>query len=337
MRSITKNQHYVPQSYLKCFSPDNSSIGTLCIEDGRFFEKAPIRGQAKKEWFYDRDNKIENSFSEIEGLFLQNRLSIALNPKNELTCYQREVMYQDMIIQLMRTLNMANIINSKAKDEADLVWKHNNNPLIRELADITTVTIPNAIVHAMYAFCQHPYILLDLKWKLLINNTEIPFITSDNPVSLYNQFLEKRNSNICGLATAGLQVFYPLLPKFGVLYYDGEIYKCGVSKRHFIEINRSDVFHLNRLTSLNATKNIYYNPELVNSTYVNDLVSSTKNCRVKRFSKTEIPVSSNSSYVITKQIMPLCKIHMSFIKELDKAKLRRTLSLRKNVIMGNEW
>ena len=98
MRTVTKNQHYVPQSYLKCFSPDNSSIGTLCIEEGRCIEKAPIKGQAKKEWFYDRNNEIENSFSEVEGVFLQNRQSIAQNPQNKLTCYQWEVMYQDMII-----------------------------------------------------------------------------------------------------------------------------------------------------------------------------------------------------------------------------------------------
>lgn len=337
MRTVTKNQHYVPQSYLKCFSPDNSSIGTLCIEEGRCIEKAPIKGQAKKEWFYDRNNEIENSFSEVEGVFLQNRQSIAQNPQNKLTCYQWEVMYQDMIIQLMRTLNMANIVNSKAKTRTDLIWKHNNNPLIRELADITTVKIPNAIIHAMHTFCQHPYILLDLKWKLLINNTERPFITSDNPVSLYNQFLEKRNSNLCGLAAAGLQAFYPLMPQLGVLYYDGEIYKCGVSKRHFVEINRSDVFHLNRLSSLNATNSVYYNPELVNSIYVKDVVSSIKNYRINRFHETEIPITPNSSYLITKQLIPLCKIHLSFIKELDKAKLRRTLSLRKNVIMGNEW
>lgn len=51
MGSITKNQHYVPQSYLRCFSADNSSIGTFCIEDGRYFEKATIKGKLKKNGF----------------------------------------------------------------------------------------------------------------------------------------------------------------------------------------------------------------------------------------------------------------------------------------------
>ena len=58
MGSVTKNQHYVPQSYLRCFSADNSSIGTFCIKDGRCFENATIKGQAKKEWFYGLTCKV---------------------------------------------------------------------------------------------------------------------------------------------------------------------------------------------------------------------------------------------------------------------------------------
>ena len=51
MGSVTKNQHYVPKSYLKGFSSDHSYIGVFGVEDGRYIENAPIKGQAKKEWF----------------------------------------------------------------------------------------------------------------------------------------------------------------------------------------------------------------------------------------------------------------------------------------------
>lgn len=336
MSSITKNQHYVPQSYLRCFSQNNSSIGVYRVEEGRCFENASIKGQAKKEWFYDRDNEIEKSFSEIEGLFLQNRQSIANAPKAKLSRDQWEILYQDMIVQLMRTPNMANKVNSIIDAKAHRRWEHNSNPTIRELADSFTAKMPNAIIDAMYAVCKHPYILLDLKWRLLINNTNLPFIASDSPVCLYNQFLEKRHSNLCGLALSGLQVFYPLTPQLGVFYFDGNIYKCGSIKRHFIEICPEDVFQLNILTALNATANIFYNTQITDLKTVQNIAKTAKSYRKSTYKDVEISMAPNSSYVIMQHIMPLCKLNLSFSKELDKARVAPTIGYRKNVIFGND-
>lgn len=335
MGSITKNQHYVPQSYLRCFSADNSSIGTFCIEDGRYFEKATIKGQAKKEWFYDKNNELENSFSEIEGRFLQNRQSIAKDPKAKLSRDQWEILYQDMIVQLMRTPNMANKVDSIINAESHRIWEHDSNPIVRELADSFTAKMPNAIINAMHVMCKHPYILLDLKWRLVINNTDLPFITSDNPVCLYNQFAEKRHNNLCGLALSGLQVFYPLTPQLGVFYFDGDIYKCGPAKRHFIEISPEDVFHLNILIALNATVNIFYNTQITDLKFIQNIIKIARNYRKNSYKDTEIPITPNSSYVVMQHIMPLCKLNLSFTKELDKARIASIIGYRKNVIFGD--
>ena len=336
MGSVTKNQHYVPQSYLRCFSVDNSFIGTFLIEDSRSFEKAPIKGQAKKEWFYDRNNEVENSFSEIEGRFLQNRQSIAEDPKAKLSRDQWEILYQDMIVQLMRTPNMANKVNSIIDADAHRIWKHDSNPTVKELADAFTAKMPNAIIDAMYVVCKHPYILLDLKWRLLINNTNLPFITSDNPVCLYNQFAENRHNNLCGLALSGLQVFYPLTPQLGVFYFDGDIYKCGSAIRHFVEISPEDVIHLNTLIALNATANIFYNPQIIDLKTIQNIATTAKKYRTSTYRDAEIPIAQNSSYVIMQHIMPLCNLKLSFTKELDKARIASTMDYRRNVLLGND-
>ena len=132
---------------------------------------------------------------------------------------------------------MANKVNPIINAEAHRIWEHDSNLTMRELADSFIAKKPNVIIDVMHIVCKHPYILLNLKWRLLINNTNLPFIISDNPVCLYNQFAEKRHCSLCGLALSGLQVFYPLTPHLGMFYFDGDIYKCRSVKRHFVEIS----------------------------------------------------------------------------------------------------
>lgn len=65
-------------------------------------------------------------------------------------------------------------------------------------------------------------------------------------------------------------------------------------------------------------------------------MATTKSYRTSTYMDTEIPIAPNSSYVIIQHIMPLCKLRLSFIKELDKAKIVSTIGYRKNVIFDND-
>ena len=71
-----KRQHYVPQNYLREFSPDKINIGVFHIESGKWYENAPINGQAQHSFFYGVDNNLEKELSELEGLLADNRKSI---------------------------------------------------------------------------------------------------------------------------------------------------------------------------------------------------------------------------------------------------------------------
>ena len=83
---------------------------------------------------------------------------------------------------------------------------------------------------------------IDLKCKFLINKTRIPFITSDNPAVIYNQFLERMKQESYALGSRGLQIYFPLTPKVAVIYYDSECYKIGCKKRNYVDITQpSDV------------------------------------------------------------------------------------------------
>jgi hypothetical protein len=69
----------------------------------------------------------------------------------------------------------------------------------------------------------------DLSFKLLINDSNNPFITSDNPVVKYNTLLEqeKVQGGIVGLGAIGLQVLLCINPDLMIMFYDHDSYSVG--------------------------------------------------------------------------------------------------------------
>ena len=64
--SAHKNHHFVPQFYLRRFSPDGRSVATLILNEIRVVEKASIRNQCQKEYFYGK-GAAEEGFQLLEG------------------------------------------------------------------------------------------------------------------------------------------------------------------------------------------------------------------------------------------------------------------------------
>jgi hypothetical protein len=94
---------------------------------------------------------------------------------------------------------------------------------------------------------------LDLRWKLLQNKTDLPFITSDHPAVRYNQFLEPRirSGSNTGLVARGLQMFLPLSPKHVLVLFDSETYKVGGMKLRVMNV---DVTHDEDVDELTCSK-----------------------------------------------------------------------------------
>ena len=109
-------------------------------------------------------------------------------------------------------------------------------------------------------------ILIDLEYKLLVNRTDVEFITSDNPVVLYNQIFSFRKfGSNTGLATKGLQIFFPISPDKIILLYDSDVYRVGSEKKIAIEIlNNKDISNINTLQACSCYENIYFRDEKLN-------------------------------------------------------------------------
>ena len=164
---------------------------------------------------------------------------------------------------------------------------------------------------------------LDLKWKFLtIKSDEKNFITSDNPVSYYNTFLEKRGLYKCGYGLVGTFLFLPLSPKLAVILYDSQIYKVGNAKvGGSVVLSNSDVDNFNLLTAANANKVIYYK----RGTFDNEAIKKTssiihKGAKEAHNSRSSTLQGRNYYVQYFHSVFPQLKLKFSIIKQLDKAR-----------------
>lgn len=324
-----KKQHYVPKLYLRQFSinENNNQIGLFFIDKEYFNKAVPLKSQAQEDYFYGADGVIEEELSELEtkvAPFLRKIISTNVLPNKQ---------HPEHLTLLAFTFIMA----SRTKDSAEQM-KEMTDKLFRELMSyevglrdkVENIRIypVNPSAMALDAAKSTLPAALDLKVKLLINKTTIKFITSDHPVVKYNQFLEERGhqgGNV-GVATKGLQVFFPISPKHMLCFYDGSIYKIGSKSQNNIEIiNPSDVDSLNYSQVLNCYNHLYFNHETTEK-YIKALYSKAKEKRLEEYSVLRkrgsyIDVEGNEhiqyhSYGYNIKI----KLQLSFIKQTKRAK-----------------
>lgn len=120
--------------------------------------------------------------------------------------------------------------------------------------------------------------MLDLDYKLLINKTNHPFISSDKPCVKYNQYLQQKNNlrSMIGYNTLGIQLFIPLDSELTLLLYDTDIYKVGNRLKSYIEIdNIDDLTTLNILQLKNCINTVYFD-DMASESYIRKTVYSTK-------------------------------------------------------------
>ncbi len=150
--------------------------------------------------------------------------------------------------------------------------KNSNNPELTVLKDVSDEVIDSITLTNEYAkkltlgaHWQMLPICMDLKSKILINETPVSFITSDNPVCLYNPFMEKMNYPLNGLGARGAIIYFPLSPKLALLIYDDKVYKVGNRKQSYVELHSvNDIRELNKLSIVNSNLVVYYQPSLTN-------------------------------------------------------------------------
>jgi hypothetical protein len=325
-----KKQHYVPKFYLRYFSlNDSTKIIKLCLKDtGRIIHKANLEGQAQEDYFYGKDLEREEWFGTIE-----NQSSLILNrvvqtkelPKDKSDNYY--LIWLFILLQAYRTKSNVEDFNHMIDTIMKTAMKL--EPQFKNFDyDTHFFAYEDAIEKKLDLLLNSLPMMMDMQIKLIRNTTSNELITSDNPISKYNQFLESRKFPFGhnGMASKGLQIFYPLAPDLLLIMYDPKVYKIG-NKKQFsnIPMNEKDIEYLNILTCLYANKSIYSTDnvtdfQLEQWVKESNIYKEQKKLEVKHFDPIQSEDDAESVIVQHHQTPYMIKLPLSFVKQTQHAK-----------------
>jgi hypothetical protein len=257
-----KKHHYVPRFYLKLFSENGRSINLFNIQSQRFVVDGNLKKQCYRDYFYGQDLRIEKALSYVEGEMSRILSTIQFDCRLP---YRNSEDYLTFLFHLLMQHERTVYSVDAYEDRLGRLMKHLLIPKMGELnlpADYLgkiKVTKKNLAAYLVGTVIPCYPLLLDMDWKILRVTGECEFITSDNPVVYYNQFLSfrKQVSNT-GLAIKGLQIFFPISPSFLVIVYDGGVYRVGSRTCDVIDVLNDDIKQLNRLQFVSALDNVYF-------------------------------------------------------------------------------
>lgn len=263
-------------------------ISLYNIDSKRFVERANIKHQACKSYYYGEDLSVENYLAELEGIFAETLKAILDGNLPERIGQDTEI--SDTTFTLTRAYSsllyfvcVTDFRNPVRKRQVEIMTDNLAKEMLRhskEFGDKMNIVnqfeiVPSNSANEALSHVEHVIaIMADLNYKLLVNHTEIPFITSDYPVARYNQWLEKfdRRSTSGGYGSRGIQFFIPITDKLQIMVYDDEMYHVGKPKHTIVNvIRRKDVNQLNVLQFLNCFSNVYGNDRMTRE-YVHEVV-----------------------------------------------------------------
>ncbi|QHW35420.1 DUF4238 domain-containing protein (plasmid) [Paenibacillus rhizovicinus] len=249
MGKTVKNQHYVPQIYLRHFTNNYNLIGVIESKTGNRFS-CNIKNVAAERYFYDIDEldeqPMETILSRIEPLFatifpkIKSRFMLS-NPENVFETH--DVLDSDsftyaafwLTLQLYRTKKMRNAFYDSFTALAN--WFITDFTEQVSPAELHVKLLHN---HVLQDFELSKSMFTDYYWSVAVNQTEWPFVTSDTPV-VRSQAFERSDKNVTWMAQQlnegnishnyGTVVTYPFDPMFSLLLWE---------KKHFHYMQRFD-------------------------------------------------------------------------------------------------
>jgi hypothetical protein len=259
-----KSQHFVPRCYLERFSQDNK-IYAYDKNKRVLLEKQNILKIAKQNRFYDYSdeelNEMKKYISNIDKQYIEKLFSTNVEPQlsdiiqdfsridpNKIkSCISSlsknskiEISYQ-IIFQLIRTKKCRQLLSD--------IYKLNKEDSAKIHRDL--ILDIDAIIMLKDKF-------IDTQWTITINETEIKYITSDNPVVIFdintgNLFSDK------GVIGVSSELFYPVTPDYLINIHLNKLFDfLKESSLEFIEeIDNNNVNFINSLQIKNSSAYVY--------------------------------------------------------------------------------
>ncbi len=249
-----KSQHYVPKVYLRSFSADvkRRSINLLNIGRRKTVPSASIKHQCAGSYFYGEDKALDTLFGDLEGRYggIVRKLV-----SGELDTSSIDWLRMFVSLQHCRTRYALQRYREFCERGAAITFKGKR----LEPADAPALSHKEAMMGALSQFTNFRPAVEDLKFRIFRNETDIAFVTSDNPALLTNRFyLQQLKRDDFGIANSGAILIMPIAPSLVACFYDGCVYATKGGSE-FVSVDEpKDVLALNELQYLSAHENIYF-------------------------------------------------------------------------------
>lgn len=322
--NITKEQHYIPQFYMKNFANKDKTFTIIDIKKSKSIQSIPYSSQFKEKYFYDRDNSIEKKLNQLETTWAKIIHNIidgkyptdyekmqlkqfALYQRNR-TYYRSEELFE--ISWQSRKLEMEMRFMNECKNLKDSDWEK-----LRE--SYKNSYYENPIKIALQLVEKHLDIINDLE-VAIIKYSSNALISSDNPIIHYNNF----DSKSVGYNNGGLVIFFPISSEMLCVIYDSKIYFKLDTTNFIICSNNYEVKFLNYYQILNAYNYIFFKDAKLSSNLLKEL-NKNKIKRLLQFSKlkTDILGSKTSKVISFHAKYIYLEHHFSFAKLTKRAML----------------
>jgi len=313
-----KNQHYVPKFYLRNFSINNNlrQIGIYNLNNKKYIPSGSIADQAYKKYYYGKDGELEDylSYTEaIESKTIKEVITKEMPPKFRSQDH-RNLLFFAVITELRNPIE-----RRRLESMTDTLWnevfKHHDAFKNIDTTNLH-IRLTDPVALALNNIPKLVLVLHDLRLKLLINETDKPFVTSDNPIAKYNQFLEFNTNSIstAGYLSKGLEIFIPINDRLMLMFYDEMVYYVGRKKGHIVRItSNSEIDLLNILQYVNASSNIY-GSERMSESYARYLHEKANKFKKANEIITEKGKNDSDNYYLLQRIRSIqTRLSLSFV------------------------
>lgn len=251
-----KNQHFVSQTYLRGFgvrhaTGERKSINLFAIGPRKVVEGASIKKQCSSDYFYGRDDGVEDLLQFFEGRY---GAAMASLKRGKLQEEEVEALMQFLFLQSLRT---ASQLQERLRVIGEFAKLEIGGKRVREHLPAPDKT--REMQHQLYIFAKEHSVVADLSPVLLINRTRVPFVTSDNPSMFINKLYSQRYGDpTSGLIQSGGIACMPLTPRISLLAYDPDVYQPIGADSGFVIRRDSDIDRLNELQVIRASGALYF-------------------------------------------------------------------------------
>lgn len=264
IKKVTKDQHFVPRSYLKNFGytikskkGDKNFVAFYQFDKSLYKDDIQVKDICYGKYFYGNDGVLEKEFSKKEGVWASILSFIVKETKAiELSDEQIYGLKEFAVYQYLRTsatlLYSQNAINN-ILSEAALANKLFPDEYVENIKKKVKDKVESELTAEWLIRTLAEELLKeinDLSVSIVKFSTASKLITSDMPVLIFNPFCPSK----AGLAYVGVMLVFPVSSDSLVVIYDSKVYPQF--KQFMISDNEEDVKCLNNYQILSAEKRI---------------------------------------------------------------------------------